>query len=68
MTRGAPSQMSRLQVPRRDLRAAQTVTCPTCRSLVPTRDGRIAGHYALATELCTSSSKTVPTDPTRGEA
>ena len=60
MTRGAPSEMSRLALPQRIARAAQTVQCPDCHDHVATRDGRIAGHYAAGTVLCSASSKPVP--------
>lgn len=63
MTRGAPSSMSRLHVPTRELRPARTVQCPDCHDQVATRDGRIAGHYATGTVLCSASSTPVPTDP-----
>jgi hypothetical protein len=59
VTRGAPAQLSGLNVPARLLRPAATTRCPECRDVVPTRDGRIAGHYAVATQLCTGSSKPV---------
>jgi hypothetical protein len=66
VTRGAPASLSGLTVPVRTLRAAATVVCQECHSVVPTRDGAIAGHYAAGTTLCSASSTPVP--PTRGAA
>jgi hypothetical protein len=66
MTRGTPSAWSRLSLPVRTVRAAATVVCPDCHHPVPTRDGAIAGHYAVGTTLCSASSTPVPT--TRGAA
>jgi hypothetical protein len=63
VTRGTPSDWSRLALPRRQVRSAATVTCPECHDVVPTRDGRIAGHYAVATTLCSASSKPISNDP-----
>jgi hypothetical protein len=60
MTRGAPASLSGLKVPVRTVRAAATVVCPECRDVVPIRDGAIAGHYAVATQLCSGSSKPIP--------
>jgi hypothetical protein len=50
---------SRLALPQRTVRAAATVVCPECRDVVPIRDGAIAGHYAVATQLCSGSSKPI---------
>jgi hypothetical protein len=59
VTRGAPASLSGLKVPMRTVSAAQRVTCPECHDRVATRDGAIAGHYAVGTQLCTGSSKRV---------
>jgi hypothetical protein len=41
MTRVAPASLSGLTVPVRTVRAAATVVCQECHSVVPTRDGAI---------------------------
>jgi hypothetical protein len=60
VTRGAPASLSGLNVPARLMRPAATTRCPDCRDVVPTRDGRIAGHYAVATTMCSGSNQPTP--------
>lgn len=56
VTRGAPPKLSSLRPPERAVRAATPAQCPDCHEMVATRGGRIAGHYAVATTICSGSN------------